>query len=58
MAEKADSIEILRRVNTQIHGMVGVKMAIFGIIGLAMIAIVNFFFYRIVRSELKKRKFI
>lgn len=49
---------MLRRVNSQIHGMVGVKMIIFGVIGLIGIGVVNFVFFRLLKAEFRKRKFI
>ena len=49
---------MLRRVNSQIHGMVGVKMVIFGVIGLIGIGVVNFVFFRLLKAEFRKRKFI
>ena len=42
----------------QISGMVGTKMVILAIIGLVAIGGVNFFFYKLLKNELKKRKLI
>jgi hypothetical protein len=50
MDQKSESIEEFRRMNSQIQGLVGIKMIVFGIIGLIGIASVNFAFYKLLKN--------
>jgi len=58
LSQRAENIEGLRRINYQINGMVGNKMIFMAIIGLAVIAGVNFAFFKILKKTFKDRKLI
>lgn len=58
LTERSENIEGLRRINQQISDLVGVKMAVFAVLGIVGIGAVNAIFYWVVKGELKKRKLI
>ena len=48
--KKSDNIQQFRRVNTQIQGMVGIKMIVFSLIGLSGIVVVNYIFFKLLKN--------
>lgn len=54
----SSNIQGLRLVNQELVGMVGTKLMVFGMIGLATIAVANFIFYRSLKKTFKDRKLI
>lgn len=56
--DRSESMQSIRDINVEINSLASYKMLIFGTIGLLMIGLVNFMFYRGIKKELRNRKVI